>query len=117
MGIWIDQKFGGVEANAVFRSPRTVDAIAITLPCANACEVSVPDRAIAVAERKASFDQLSIDLVEETELDGVGSVGPNGEVAPTLSESGAKCSRVGWMHPGSLPEEWPEMVVSRVTDQ
>jgi hypothetical protein len=63
----------------------------------------MPDRAIAVRECEASLHQLAIDLIEEAELNGISGIGPDGEVATTIGEGGAKGPGIGWMHGGSLP--------------
>ena len=63
----------------------------------------MPDRSIAMREGKAALHQLAIDLIEEAELDRIGSIAPDSKVAATFGESGSKCPRVGWMHDGSLP--------------
>jgi hypothetical protein len=58
----------------------------------------MPDGAVAVGERKAALDQLSIDLIEEAELDRIGGVSPDSEVAAALSESSPKGSGISRMH-------------------
>ena len=63
----------------------------------------MPDRTVAMGERKASLYQLPIDLIEEAELDRIGGVAPDGKVAATFCEGGAESPGVGGMHRGSLP--------------
>ena len=63
----------------------------------------MPDGTVAVFEGEASLHQTPIDLIEEAELDCIGSVGPDGEIAATICEGGTKCPGIGWMHGGSLP--------------
>ena len=63
----------------------------------------MPDRTIAMRESEAGLHQLPIDLIEEAELDRIGSVGPDSEVAAALGQGGAKRSGVSWMHGASLP--------------
>ena len=63
----------------------------------------MPDRTIAVLQGEAGLNQLSIDLIEEAELDRIRCIAPDGEVAATFSEGGPKGSRIGWMHWASLP--------------
>lgn len=63
----------------------------------------MPDGAIAMLEGKASFHQLPIDLIKEAELHGICGIAPDSEIAPSLSQGGAKGSRIGRMHEASLP--------------
>ena len=63
----------------------------------------MPNGAVAVLERKAGLHQLAVDLIKEAEFHGIGSVAPDSEVAPSLSQGGAKGSRIGRMHEASLP--------------
>ena len=63
----------------------------------------MPDGAVAVLEGKASFHQLPIDLIKEAEFHGIGGIAPDSEVAPSLSQGGAKSPGIGRMHEASLP--------------
>ena len=63
----------------------------------------MPDWSIAMGERKARFDQLAVDLIEEAELDSSGGIGPDSEVASAFGKGGAESSGVCWKHWVILP--------------
>jgi len=63
----------------------------------------MPDGAIAVRKGEAGFYQLAVDLIKEAELDSRCGIGPDSEVAATVSEGGAKGSRVCRKHGVILP--------------
>jgi hypothetical protein len=51
-----------------------------------------------MSERKASFDQLPIDLVKEAEFDGIGCIAPDGKVGSTLCDGRAQCAGISGKH-------------------
>ena len=46
----------------------------------------MPDWAVTVGEREASFYESAVDLIEEAELHSICGIGPDGKVAAPLSE-------------------------------
>ena len=102
MCVGVKQEFGFVKAHAVFRYPRTVNAISIPLPRSNSGKVAVPDRTVAVRHGVAGFYKLSIDLVKQAQLYGISGVAPDRKVCSAISDRCAKGSRICRKHGGYL---------------
>jgi hypothetical protein len=67
-----------------------------------------------MCERKAGLDQLSIDLVKEAELNGIGCIAPDGKVGSTLCDDGAQCAGISGKHERYLAVFW---IVNSATDE
>ena len=89
--VGIDQQLRGIAAHTLCRVPRTVHAIAVTLPRADATEVPVP------AERAAlrQVESLLVSrFVEETQLDALSRFGEQREVRAAPIPARAERKRV-----------------------
>jgi hypothetical protein len=69
---------------------------------ANSGKVAVPNRSIAVRHGVAGFYKLSIDLIKEAKLNGIGGVAPDRKVGAAICDSCAKGSWICRKHGGYL---------------
>jgi hypothetical protein len=62
----------------------------------------MPDRPVAMGEGKSRFDKLSIDLVKETEFNGIGGITPDREVGPAFCDASPERAGICRQHEGYL---------------
>jgi hypothetical protein len=72
------------------------------LTWSNSGEVAVPNWSIAVRHGVAGFYELSIDLIKEAELNGIGGVAPDRKVGATIGDGCTKGSWICRKHGGYL---------------
>jgi len=81
LGVGVEEELRGVAAVAARRLVGAVDAEAVALSGLHAGEIAVPDEAVDLGHGDALLGEGAVGgLVDETELDGLGDLGEDGEV-------------------------------------
>src|SRR5215510_12269939 len=88
--IGIEEQLGRIEAVAVVRGIRPVDAIAIALPWPELRHIPVPHRIRAFGQWQAKTLMGTLRGLEETEVDARGMFGEQGKIHPRAIPRGAK---------------------------